>query len=293
MNPETLLSLCEFSYYDLPETYIRRLQRGETVYLRDVADALGRIYALGALACGTYREYAGETFSSLKNSPLEIVAYQNDNATNGFVGYAFLAGDGEIVVAVRGSESRRACQPPKVDWRDNLCAPFSGSAQYAPAVRFANRFPAQALILTGHSKGGNVAMYAQSAAENPLARAAVFNAQGFGPGQLSPAEKRRLHAGAVNYVISSDKIGALLFHPERRVFVEGRPGVNAHSPQAYVFNARGFPVPARRSIGSYLVGFASRMLLIVHAAVPGGPVGEMLRYLTDSVLQCPRPIADS
>ena len=49
MNPESLLSLCEFSYYDLPETYIRRLQRGETVYLRDVADALdsGRLYMAG------------------------------------------------------------------------------------------------------------------------------------------------------------------------------------------------------------------------------------------------------
>ena len=58
MNPQTLLRLCSFTYFDLPELYIRRLARGETVPLSEAARALRRMEALGALTCGEYhREY--------------------------------------------------------------------------------------------------------------------------------------------------------------------------------------------------------------------------------------------
>ena len=40
MNPQTLLRLCSFTYFDLPELYIRRLARGETVPLSEAARAL-------------------------------------------------------------------------------------------------------------------------------------------------------------------------------------------------------------------------------------------------------------
>ena len=73
-------------------------------------------------------------------------------------------------------ETSGACVPTNVDWRDNFCAPLTGSVQYAAASAFADRWNGP-LLLTGHSKGGNVALYAQSVAQD--ARAAVFNAQGF------------------------------------------------------------------------------------------------------------------
>ena len=37
MNPQTLLRLCSFTYLNLPELYARRLGRGETVTLAEVA----------------------------------------------------------------------------------------------------------------------------------------------------------------------------------------------------------------------------------------------------------------
>ena len=70
MTPETLLRLCSFTYFDLPEIYCRRLARGEKVPLREAARALERMRALGALSCGAYLERAQETLCALANAPL-------------------------------------------------------------------------------------------------------------------------------------------------------------------------------------------------------------------------------
>ena len=186
-----------------------------------------------------------------------------------------------MIVAVRGSEGKGKCVPTNVDWRDNFCAPLAGSVQYAAATAFADRYADGSLLLTGHSKGGNVALYAQSAAQNPLARAAVFNAQGFARCELGKEQRRRLRAGAVNYVVAGDVVGALLYHPEIRFYVKQNPGTNAHSPDAYAFDGAGWPVPARRAPLTYAVealspaadgaGAAGRYKLHAAAAFLPGP----------------------
>ena len=280
MNPQTLLHLCSFTYFDLPELYVRRLARGEAVPLSQAARALRRLADLGALACGAYLEDAAGVFSALETSKLRILAYENDNDDTGFVAYAF-GGRGETIVAVRGSEAKGACVPTNVDWRDNFCAPLAGSVQYAAATAFADRYRDGSLLLTGHSKGGNVALYAQSAAQNPLARAAVFNAQGFACHALSKTQKQRLRAGAVNYVVAGDIVGALLCHPETRFYVRQNPGTNAHSPDAFAFGAEGFPIPARRTWLSCAVEVLSRLLLAL----------ETLGFtnVTRRLLACPAP----
>ena len=43
MNPQTLLRLCSFTYFDLPELYARRLARGEAVPLSQATRALRRL----------------------------------------------------------------------------------------------------------------------------------------------------------------------------------------------------------------------------------------------------------
>lgn len=257
MDPRTLLRLCSFTYFDLPDCYARRLARGEKVPLAEVARALRRLEALGALACGAYLEDAQALFAALETSKLRILAYENDNAGTGFVAYAFAA-PGTTIVAVRGSETKGACVPTNVDWRDNFCAPLTGSVQYAAASAFADRWKGP-LLLTGHSKGGNVALYAQSAA--PEARATVFNAQGFACHALTKEQKRRLREGAVNYVVAGDAVGALLCHPERRFYVRQVAGTNAHSPDAYAFDDAGFPIPGKRTCLSRAVEILSRLFL--------------------------------
>ena len=280
MNPQTLLRLCSFTYFDLPELYARRLARGEAVPLSQAARALRRLADLGALACGAYLEDAAGVFSALETSKLRILAYENDNDDTGFVAYAF-GGRGETIIAVRGSEAKGACVPTNVDWRDNFCAPLAGSVQYAAATAFADRYRDGSLLLTGHSKGGNVALYAQSAAQNPLARAAVFNAQGFACHALTRAQKQRLRAGAVNYVVAGDIVGALLCHPETRFYTRQNPGANAHSPDAYAFDANGFPIAAKRTWLSRAVEFLSRLLLALES------LG--VTNITRRLLACPDP----
>ena len=280
MNPQTLLHLCSFTYFDLPELYVCRLARGEAVPLSQAARALRRLADLGALACGAYLEDAAGVFSALETSKLRILAYENDNDDTGFVAYAF-GGRGETIIAVRGSEAKGACVPTNVDWRDNFCAPLAGSVQYAAATAFADRYRDGSLLLTGHSKGGNVALYAQSTAQNPLARAAVFNAQGFACHALTRVQKQRLRAGAVNYVVAGDIVGALLCHPETRFYVRQNPGTKAHSPDAFAFDAEGFPIPARRTWLSRAVEVLSRLLLAL----------ETLGFtnVTRRLLACPAP----
>ena len=263
MNPKTLLELASFAYLDLPERYQRRLDAGETVPLSEVARELRRVNDLGALQCGAYLERAGPLLEALGQSRIRIAGYIDNNRTSGFVAYAFLAPGREAVVAVRGSEMRSRCVPSNVDWRDNVCAPLAGSVQYQDAVAFADRFAEGPLILTGHSKGGNVALWAQGGAENPRARAAVFNAQGFARDALPRERRVRMRLGAVNYVVAGDLIGALLYHPEKRFFVKQVPGTNAHSPEAFSFDEQGFPIPAGRTIASVGVEILSRALLVL------------------------------
>ena len=65
MNPQTLLRLCSFTYFDLPELYIRRLARGETVPLSEAARALRRMEATSARsACGAYLKDAQALFAA-------------------------------------------------------------------------------------------------------------------------------------------------------------------------------------------------------------------------------------
>ena len=279
MNPQTLLHLCSFTYFDLPGIYARRLARGEAVPLCEAARALRRMDGLGALTCGAYLEDVSGVLSALEASPLNILAYENDNAGTGFAAYAFAAPK-ETIIAVRGSETKGECVPTNVDWRDNFCAPLAGSVQYAAATALANRYDGP-LLLTGHSKGGNVALYAQGATQNPLARAAVFYAQGFACHALTKAQKQRLHAGAVNYVVAGDAVGALLCHPETRFYVRQNPHTNAHSPAAYAFDAEGFPLPARRTWLSCAVEVLSRALLLLET------LG--ITNITRRLLACPTP----
>ncbi|HIU33957.1 MAG TPA: DUF2974 domain-containing protein [Candidatus Pullichristensenella excrementigallinarum] len=285
MNPEMLLNLCSFSYFDLPQNLVRRLETGETVPLAAAAARLKRMNERGTLRCGAYLGNIDAMLDAIAGYSLDILAYENDNRDTGFVAYAFGSGDREVIAAMRGSERAGECAPTNVDWRDNFCAPLVGSVQYAEAARFLDRFPEGSLLATGHSKGGNVALWAQSRAQNPLARAAVFNAQGFAKKELTSEQIARMRRGAVNYVVAGDPVGALLYHPEIRVYIRQVPGTNPHAPNAYTFNAEGWPVRAHRTLASIGIEALSRLLVSLNES--DGFVRRALQFLTTRVLRCP------
>ncbi len=208
----------------------------------DGARALGAIVRDGALA------------------DLEVIQYINHNRTNGFVGYAFSDDKGSVLAAFRGSETAFECVPTNIDWLDNVRAPFDGSVQYRDIKRFVAPYEGGAPLFTGHSKGAHNALYALAVTEDPGARCVCFDGQGFAPGQLRVSCARRLSERAVNYVQENDIVGALLCHPEKRVFVKSTGTGNAHALSAMAFDREGYPVPGRRSLISYAAGIASRAL---------------------------------
>lgn len=274
MTTRELLYLCWLSYIDLPELYKAILARGGKMPVSALADTILRMDAAGALPCVEMNDAARAAAREMKNSAAVLVGYVNDNETDGFVAYTFEDGD-TTVVAMRGSESRGECVPTNVDWTDNFCEPFAGSVQSAKIQKIAAAHPTGNVIFTGHSKGGHNALYALAVSPNPNARAAAFNSQGFARGALTEAQSERLARSAVNYVVSGDLIGALLEHPERRVFVKQAEGTQAHMPEAFLFDDHGEPVPALRAPKSMLTEFATRA---VDRALNGGTREKLKKF---------------
>ena len=288
MTPRDLLNLCRFTYLDLPPFYSVALAGGRSFPLAEVADAMLRLDALSVLTCARLGESRRAMLEEIRLLPLRITGCVNSNAGSGFVAYAFESIDGTHIAVMRGSERAGRCVPDNIDWKDNFCSPFYGSVQYEEAVRFADRSPDGALILTGHSKGAHNALYALSRAANPNAQAVVFNGPGFARTQLDRSAVSRLRNHGVNYVVDDDIVGALLYHPEQRRFVRRADNVtNPHMPEAYLFDDSGDPVPGRRTARSVAVEFASRLFVYIHDKDAPVWLLSVLRLIFGGASVCP------
>lgn len=243
MTPWQLSLLCQLAYYDFPEG----------------SGALGRTAAQLAQALlddeGELPPYGREPMVAITQDPvvgaMVLTAREVDLTQPGFAAYAFASPAEGRVIAMRPTESHTSLSGI-MDWSDNFLAPLVGSTQYQSVERFVNRFPEGRLTLTGHSKGAHNAMYGLAVAENGEAACVCFDGQGFARCQLTQQQKDRLRQGAVNYVTRNDPVGALLYHPERRVFVQ-QSCEPAHALSCMVFGDDGYPIPARRPLWSYLV----------------------------------------
>jgi len=254
MTANDLLMLCYMSYIDLPPLYSAILKNGGRVPVRVLADYVLR----EGDECVSLNEYAREAARELLRSRVYIAGYINENDGGGFVAYV-LEEDETIIIAMRGSERAGRCVDSNVDWADNICEPFAGSVQLEAIRALTERFQDGEVIFTGHSKGGHNALLALSISENPKARAYAFNGQGFGRGALDDRQKIKLKERGVNYVVADDLVGALLLHPEKRIYVKQREGTNAHMPEAFLFDGEGRPILGRRTLKSQLIEAATRI----------------------------------
>jgi hypothetical protein len=240
MTPWQLALLCHLSHYDFPADWGAV---GKT------AAALARMI----LESGDELTPSGEqALKALEADPLAgpmvLIAREVQSLPPGFAGCAFASADSQKVLAMRGSDPIGSLAG-LIDWPDNILAPLRGSDQYPSVERFVNRYPQGPLTLTGHSKGAHNAMYALAVAHNQAAVCVCFDGQGFARCQLTDAQRDRLRASAINYVGQNDPVGALLSHPEKRVFVQ-QDGP-AHALFSIVFDENGYPIPARRPLWSY------------------------------------------
>lgn len=258
MTPKEYLLISWMSYLDLPALYVHLLKRGGKVPLAAFADSVLRMDKAGELRCVKLYAAAREAAREMLKLPGAIVDYVNFNAGNGLVAYVIQMPE-ETVVVFRGSERAGECVSSNIDWVDNVCEPFVGSVQTEEIEKIVQTYPQGRVVFTGHSKGAHNALVALSLSENPQAQAVVFNGQGFAAEALSPAQEETLARRAVNYVVYRDPVGALLYHPERRVYVQGPETGDPHRPEAYRFDEAGAPIPARRSLKSRLIEGATRL----------------------------------
>ena len=259
MTERDYLLLSWLAYLDPPDYYRSILRQGGTVSVAAFADAILRMDAAGVLTCVKLYDAARDAAREAQGLDAELVGYVNDNANSGFVAYIVRSGD-ETVVAMRGSENRSSCAGSSVDWVDNVCEPFVGSVQLEKIREVIAPFARGKVTFTGHSKGAHNALTALAVSDNPEARAVAFNGQGFAAEALSEEQKEALRQRAVNYVVSADVIGALLEHPERRIYVRQMPGTDAHYPEAFSFDESGGPIPARRALRSYAAEASTRLI---------------------------------
>ena len=257
MTPWHYRWLCQFAYINLPA----EISPGQT--LSAIAARLQSLHESSSLPCGKLSPSDLEALRVIRADPdlsaLILLEYTNRNSSTGLVYFVLRAPDEGLHLLFRGSESRGCGVPTGVDWLDNLLAPFHGSIQYPEIASLARRCPKARAVFSGHSKGAHNALYALASCPDPHARAVVFNGQGFSPAQLTRAEKSRLSRQAVNYVARNDPVGALLFHPERRVFARTLPGVHPHSLAAFDFDSSGRPRPSLRPLWSCALELASRL----------------------------------
>jgi hypothetical protein len=250
MTPFQLSLMCQLAYYDFPEGP-DALGRTAGELARDLLDTGGELPPYG-------RQPLDDILRDPVVASLVLIGREVQLKPPGFAGYAFASPEVGKVVALRATEAHTSLSG-LIDWHDNFIAPLTGSAQYPSVERFVNRYPEGRLSITGHSKGGHNALYALAVASNQDAVCVCFDAQGFARCQLSDAQRDRLRRFAINYVTQNDPVGALLYHPEQRVFVQ-QSCEPAHALACMVFDASGYPIPARRPLWSYLVEALTTLL---------------------------------
>ncbi len=153
-----------------------------------------------------------------------------------FAAVTFLLSDGSAFVAFRGTDTS------VIGWKEDFNMSFQDSVPaQRQAVAYVEEFAAAVpvvLHLGGHSKGGNLAVYAAAKAENSVQDRIlqVFNNDGPGfreamlqdPGYLRMVPKIR------TYIPASSIIGMLLEHEEPYTVIKSNlPSVLQHEPYSW------------------------------------------------------------
>lgn len=146
MNLFVLQHLSYLSYFDLPDKDVENVREFVQYYANKKENK--RDVLLQDMKAAPYQQ-------------IQIIDYVNDNEDSGLVLYHFLWQHQHIVV-FRGSESYRKKKSADgwQDWSDNVDTLFEKPTyQQQKALDYVDLLQDGPLILSGHSKGGNLAMY--------------------------------------------------------------------------------------------------------------------------------------
>ena len=188
----TLGEFANLSYVDLPSELMAKIDSEIGVTLKELADSKIDYY-LDREKSGEISYQEQDILNVLKKcqsgeyKDYIIKDYENDNSKTGFVGYAIETRPGEVIIASRGSEvPGENADKGWEDWIDNVQISTKYETDQQKAAKdFLNEVGLEykSIYLTGHSKGGNNALYATIAADSDIRskieNCVTFNAPGF------------------------------------------------------------------------------------------------------------------
>lgn len=158
----------------------------------------------------------------------KISHIDDDNATTGFVAYTFEPEPGQAVFAFRGSEDI-AKKEFRNDWKNNASTSYEAESvqQYkarlymeSQAKRYNN------ITVTGHSLGGNLALYATLTAtseiQQKIANCSTFNAPGFNKEFTITYQHSIQHMrGKIQeFQNRYDSVSSLFYNPTKPIIIE-------------------------------------------------------------------------
>lgn len=238
MNEIDSLILAELCYIDFSD--IVPASFDESISVKDAAAryfSLHETTDMGVLVPNTIVTLLAELAKTARFSDISLCAYESSFDAQAQCQFAALCAlcDGACYVAFRGTDDSI------VGWKEDLNMAFMDAVPAQTLAkeylaRAAAAFPAHILRVGGHSKGGNLALYAAVCCEEGVQNqiSAVYNNDGPGLHRklLESAAHKRIEQKIHTIVPESSVIGMLLAHEERYTVVR--------STQSGLFQHDGF-----------------------------------------------------
>lgn len=227
---------------------------GEPVRLFDAAAAYLKAPPAETVINENHLKLLNILQSSPRYAPLRLFAAQKEvNAESGmqFAALSVLLPGQNLLVAFEGTDDTL------IGWQENFRMSYEcpvpaqlRAVAYLRAVAAAH--PLRRIYVTGHSKGGNLAMYAAAycGPEYRYRIRAVYNndGPGFCDGTLSSVEYAEMRNRIHTYLPQSSIVGVLLEHDDNYKIVKStNPGLLQHDPYSWQIKGADFEYAAERT----------------------------------------------
>lgn len=232
------LILSELCYIDFSRTV--RPDYSQSISLKDASDIIlsddKDVCSMLLMNTALFRTLLEKCANSKRFGNIKLLHFVNKidiNKEMQFSAMVFDLCDGSIYIAFRGTDDTI------VGWKEDF---NMGIMETVPSqeqalsylIQAANRFSRSKIILGGHSKGGNLAIYSSSKVPKPISDRIISIYNNDGPGFLGDIMQSdgymRLIPRINTFVPQSSLVGMLLMHNEDYTVVKsnGTGGITQH-----------------------------------------------------------------
>ncbi|MBQ0018189.1 MAG: DUF2974 domain-containing protein [Clostridiales bacterium] len=196
---------------------------------------------------------AGAISESKRFKDVRITAYVEHSGIEiekQFSAMSFLFPDGNVFIAFRGTDHTL------VGWKEDFnMAVIDGTPSQLEATEYvtmiANRFPDARIALGGHSKGGNLAIWAASHLpediKKRLVRVYCFDSPGLSRRVVESEGYQSVRDRTFTFVPEASIVGIIMYNPPQLVVSSDAEGFMQHDPFSWQVSRRSFVYLTERS----------------------------------------------